>query len=210
MENSSQSVDTTAAYGGNTHIGMDENNQPHFDQPVRLNGVEVRQPKCEILENVVLVNGFRPFPIGFSEKHTTNKDTTSKRPFYLFKSLQKSKHGIQFKCLEFRFSSFIDFQSLDIRIFFQSFKTFFLISAERRTFTPRNPVDRINSTRQTDPINKIDCNRERTRNPIIHGNNFQKVSQTDFDNSLINLIVDRLLPISFVESEAFKTYSNCK
>lgn len=96
MENCSQPVDTTVTYGGNTHIEMDENNQPHFDQPVRSSGVEVRQPKCEILENVVLVNGFRPFPAGFSQKHTTNKDTTSKRPFNSFKFLQKSINRIQF------------------------------------------------------------------------------------------------------------------
>lgn len=36
------------------------------------------------------------------------------------------------------------------------------------------------------------------------------ISQADFEEALINLVIDEMLPFSFVESDSFRKYTNCE
>lgn len=38
----------------------------------------------------------------------------------------------------------------------------------------------------------------------------REICQTEFERSLIDLVIDEMLPLSFVESQAFRMYTNCE
>lgn len=83
------------------------------------------------------------------------------------------------------------------------------IIAGRMSRTPLSSINRIG-------INRSRINRNASSSLAVgHSINFtntanhnQRVSQSELDDSLINLVVDQILPFSFVESQAFQAYTN--
>lgn len=56
--------------------------------------------------------------------------------------------------------------------------------------------------------NALDTRRNKTvgNRSLVRG----EICQTEFERLLIDLVIDEMLPLTFVESQAFRMYTNCE
>lgn len=162
----------------------DPNNAIHLNGQVLLgNGAGIMQPDFGNTSVNEAFDETLPFPIENPkeiEADTTSKQTHSDSFFQFFSSkLQCTKYIMVH------------------------------ILAGRMSRTPLSSINRIG-------INRSRINRNASGSQAVgYSTNFtntanhnQRVSQSELDDSLINLVVDQILPFSFVESQAFQAYTN--
>lgn len=86
------------------------------------------------------------------------------------------------------------------------------------TTNPRNATNAGTAQRNGEP-SRMNAHNSRTTPGIRNGMELQsprnvstsrKITQSEFEEALTNLVVDEMLPFSFIESEAFKKYTNCE
>lgn len=72
--------------------------------------------------------------------------------------------------------------------------------------SPQKTIPRIRAGRNQAATG----HREPARDSKMAANAHQPISQTQFDNALLNLVINQMVPFSFVESDVFKAYTNRK
>lgn len=99
----------------------------------------------------------------------------------------------------------------DLEIMFDDEITANPSNANAREDGPSTAQANTANQRSTNPIRNRTAQSEQPT-PRNEPNSIapRKISQLEFEEALTNLVVDELLPFSFIESQAFKSYTHCE